>query len=141
MGLKLMCEYTKRRLDFGYFGSGFNCLQRKIAKLAGEPFFSHYSKLFDLMSNPNPEILLSYDFETERLIRSGKVSPHVVDFCLQPDCGGFVTWRACRKLLQIIDGYDNVVVSYYAVSSTITLGDVGQILKDCVKHKCSMRWR
>lgn len=74
MGVTLVCEYTKRSMDLGYIG--FNRLRHKIAELAGEPFFNHYTKLDDLMFSD----FLTFDLETERLIRSGKVSPHVIVF-------------------------------------------------------------
>lgn len=76
MGVTLVCEYTKRSMDLGYIG--FNRLRHKIAELAGEPFFNHYTKLDDLMFSD----FLTFDLETERLIRSGKVSPHVIVFLL-----------------------------------------------------------
>ena len=135
MGVTLVCEYTKRSMDLGYIG--FNRLRHKIAELAGEPFFNHYTKLDDLMFSD----FLTFDLETERLIRSGKVSPHVIVFCLQSDCDGYVTWRTCRKLLKIIGDYDDELAYGYAARPNYGFKDFKRILEDCVKRKCSMRWR
>ena len=122
-------------MDLGYIG--FNRLRHKIAELAGEPFFNHYTKLDDLMFSD----FLTFDLETERLIRSGKVSPHVIVFCLQSDCDGYVTWRTCRKLLKIIGDYDDELAYGYAARPNSGFKDFKRILEDCVKRKCSMRWR
>ena len=99
MGVTLACEYTKRSMDLGYIG--FNRLRNKIAELAGEPFLSHYAKL-DNLSFGTEKDFQAFDLVTARMFWTGEVSPHVIEFCMQSDCGGFVTWRACRKLLKII---------------------------------------
>ena len=104
MGVTLVCEYTKRSMDLGYIG--FNRLRRKIAELAGEPFLSHYAKLDNLLFGTEKDFQ-AFDLVTARMFWTGEVSPHVIEFCMQSDCGGFVTWRACRKLLKIIGDYDD----------------------------------
>ena len=137
MGVTLLCEHTKRNMDMGYFG--FNRLRIKIAELAGEPFFTHYTKL-DELQFASEERFLEFDRMTEHMVRAGEVSPHVVYFCLQSDCGGYVTWKTCRKLLQIIGDYDDKIAYGYAARPNSGFSTFKQILKDCVKHKCSMRW-
>lgn len=137
MGVTLVCEYTKRNMDMGYIG--FNRLRKKIAELAGEPFFSHYMKLDDLLF-AQEDAILEFDQMTYRMLRAGKVSPHIVTFCMQSDCGGRVTWKTCRKLLQIIGDYDDEIAYGYAANPNSGFKNFKQILQDCVKHKCSMRW-
>ena len=83
----------------------------------------------------------AFDLVTARMFWTGEVSPHVIEFCLQSDCGGFVTWRACRKLLKIIGDYDDELAYGYAARPNSGFKDFKRILEDCVKHKCSMRWR
>ena len=138
MGVTLVCEYTKRGMDLGYIG--FNRLRRKIAELVGEPFLSHYAKLDNLLFGTEKDFQ-AFDLVTARMFWTGEVSPHVIEFCMQSDCGGFVTWRACRKLLKIIGDYDDELAYGYAARPNSGFKDFKRILADCVKHKCSMRWR
>lgn len=42
----------------------------------------------------------AFDAETERLLTEKKVSFKVVDFLLQPDCGGSIRYGACKELLK-----------------------------------------
>lgn len=140
VGVTLICEYTKKNMDMGY--GGFNRLRKKVAELAGEPFYSHYMKLDDLVLGFTPdEVLQEFDQETYRMLRAGEASPHVVTFCMQPDCEGRVTWKTCRKLLKIIGDYDDDIAYGYAARTHCGFKDFKAILQDCVKRKCSMRWR
>ena len=138
VGVTLVCEYTKRSMDLGYIG--FNRLRRKIAELAGEPFLSHYAKLDNLLFGTEKDFQ-AFDLVTARMFWTGEVSPHVIEFCMQSDCGGFVTWRTCRKLLKIIGDYDDELAYGYAARPNSGFKDFKRILEDCVKRKCSMRWR
>ena len=82
MGVTLVCEYTKRSMDLGYIG--FNRLRRKIAELAGEPFLSHYAKLDNLLFGTEKDFQ-AFDLVTARMLWTGEVSPHVIEFSLQSD--------------------------------------------------------
>lgn len=113
----------------------------KVAELAGEPFLSHYMKLNELLFGPKDGFhFREFDRITERMVLTGAVSPHVVEFCLQSDCEGFITWKTCRKLLKIIGDYDDEAAYGYAARPNSGFKAFKSILEDCVKHKCSMRW-
>lgn len=51
------------------------------------------------------------------------------------------SWMSCRKLLKIIGDYDDELAYGYAARPNSGFKDFKRILEDCVKRKCSMRWR
>lgn len=146
MGVTIQCTKTYKSIDMGY--GGFNSLRNKVAELAGEPFASHYQKLFEpeymfcFDSEDRKRLFDEYNAKTERMVKAGEASIKIVDFCLQSDCGGCITHKQCRKILEVIGDYDdNICYGYVGRRDCAMFKDFKEILKDCVKHKCDMVWR
>jgi len=141
MGISISCKKTGRSIDMGYFG--FAALRRKVAALTGEPFASHYEKLF---SPPLRQSCSEADFEefdriTEEMIRGRKVPIKVVDFLMQSDCKGRIRYGACKTLLKVIGTYDDGIKYGYAGRKDCAMfKDFKQILQECVDNKCDMVW-
>lgn len=146
MGITISCKKTGRSIDLGC--GGFSNLRNKVSDLVGEPWASHYRKLEDIFrkafSMSDEERRLAYnafDAETERLLTEKKVSFKVVDFLLQPDCGGSIRYGACKELLKIIGNYDdNVLYGYIGRQDCAKFRDFKAILQDCADNKCDMIW-
>ena len=142
MGLTISCKKTGRSIDMGYFG--FANLRRRVAKLAGEPFASHYDGLdhAPFLGEARKTYFEEFDRRTEDLIRKKKVSVKVASFCLQPDAGGRIGYGGCKALLKIIGDYDdNILYGYAGRKDCAMFKDFKAILQDCVDHKCDMVWR
>ena len=149
MGLTIYCKKTGHGIDMGY--GGFSRLRDKIAELAGEPFGSHVKKLgqnpymfSSLTMTPEQRKALfdEYNAETQRMVDEKLVSIKIVDFCLQPDCGGKIRYGACKEILRIIGDYDNnVIYGYCGCTNPAKFADFKAILQECVDNRCMMVWK
>lgn len=139
MGISIQCKKTHH--SFSLSCGGFLRLRRRVAILAGEPFASHYKSLLEHQQNfcgvdPFYE---EFDRKTDTMILKKQVSVKIADFCLQPDCNGYIHFGACKKLLEIIGDYSNNNNYGYA-HRPVGFADFTALLKECVEHKCDLVW-
>ena len=125
----------------GYFG--FNNLRNRVAKLAGEPFASHYDSLnhAPFLGEARKEYFEKFDQRTAELLETKQVSIKIVYFCLQPDAGGSIRYGACKEILKIIGDYDDdILYGYSGRPDCAMFKDFKAILQECVDHKCDLVW-
>lgn len=142
MGVTIFCKKSGRSIELGY--GGFANLRKRVAKLAGEPFSSHYDGLYNapFMGEARKAYFDEFDRRTEDLIASKRVSVKIVDFCLQPDAGGSIRYGACKEILKVIGDYDDdILYGYCGRPDCAKFRDFKAILQDCADHKCDMVWR
>lgn len=142
MGVTISCKKSGRSIDLGYFG--FANLRRRVARLAGEPFASHYDGLdaAPFFGEARKAYFEEFDRRTVELIDSKQVSVKIVDFCLQPDAGGSIRYGACKEILKIIGDYDDdILYGYAGRRDCAKFKDFKAILQDCADQKCDMVWR
>ena len=140
MGLTIRARYKpKKTIDLGY--DGFARLRLQVAALAGDPWDSHYRKLFEPAPMRDSKALEAFDKETDNLLNRKVVPRSLVDFCTQPDTNGIVHYGACRQLLGIIGNYtDDVDYGYPGRPDCATFQDFKDILEDCVDRHCDLIW-
>ena len=143
MGVTIECKKTGRGIDLGY--SGFMRLRNKVAELMGEPFCSHYKKLYDVPSlmRPDEEKKFFTDWDTEaiRMVRENDLPVKVVNFLLESVCEGKIRYGACKKILKVIGDYDdNICYGYAGRKDCAMFMDFKAVLQDCVDNKCDMVW-
>ena len=128
-----------RPIDMG--GGGFMRLRNRVAKLYGDPWASHYETLTSSSHIGDEDFYDDFDRKTEVLLKEKKVSPKIVDFCLQSDIRGRVRYGACKEILQTIGDYDdNICYGYAGRPDCAMFRDFKAILEDCVLLKCDMVW-
>ena len=82
-----------------------------------------------------------FDKKAEKLLQEKKVSPKIVDFCLQSDISGSIRYGACKEILKTIGDYDdNICYGYAGRSDCAMFRDFKAILEDCIRLKCDMVW-
>lgn len=141
MGVTIECKKGNKAIDMGY--GGFANLRRRVAKLTGEPFSSHYEGLFyaPIFEEERKQYFEAFDQRTAEMIEKKLVPIKVVDFCLQPDCGGKIRYGACKELLKIIGDYDdNILYGYAGRKDCAKFADFKAILQECVEKKSDMVW-
>lgn len=143
MGVTIKCKKSGRDIDLGY--SGFMRLRNKVAELMGEPFYSHYKKLYDAppLMRPDEEKKFYTEWDTEaiRLITENDIPVKVVNFLLKSDCDGKIRYGACKEILKVIGDYDdNICYGYAGRSDCAMFRNFKVILQDCVDNKCDMVW-
>lgn len=137
MGISL---YAKKNpsvsmdMSCGTFGQ----LRLQVAKLAGNPWYTHYQQLYLPPLRKTSEFCKEFDEQTKRFCREKLVSPKVVDFCMQADCEGVVRYGACKILLKVIGNYTNQ--ERYGYGKYTSFSDFTSILQECVKQKCNLVW-
>ncbi len=142
MGVSISCKKTGNSIDMGYFG--FLALREKVAELAGGPFAEHYLTLNESFSLPIDKRKSFYDDfnkTTEEIVRQKQADIKIVDFCLQPDCGGEIGYGACKNILKVVGDYDDdICYGYLAMSDCATFSDFKQLLQECVDTKSNLVW-
>ena len=141
MGITIFCKKTGRSIDLGY--GGFAVLRERVAKLAGEPFGSHYEGLrrAPILGEARKTFFEAFDRRTVELIEKKQVSIKVASFCLQPDAGGRIGYGGCKELLKVIGDYDdNILYGYAGRKDCAMFKDFKAILTDCAETKCDMVW-
>lgn len=141
MGLTISCRKTKRSIDMG--SGGFFRLRMKVAELTGDPWASHYAKLSrpPLFEPERKHFFDAFDQETEELLKAKAVPVQIVDFCLQSDVEGKISYTACKQLYQVVKDYDdNICYGYAARLDCAKFADFKAILEDCINNKCGLEW-
>lgn len=145
MGVTIQCERTGNSIDLGYGGSAF--LREKIAMLAGKEFGEHYSGLSNskamlLDGEARKKFYKDHDAKTEEMIKSGRLSIKIADFCYQPDCSGSIHYGACKTILKAIGDYDDdIAYGYCGRPDCAKFRDFKLLLQECVKCKSDLVWR
>ncbi|MEE0992549.1 MAG: hypothetical protein UH542_06185 [Bacteroidales bacterium] len=145
MGVTIYCKKTKSSIDMGY--GGFNNLRNKVAELAGGPFYPHYLLLseprvmFVFDEKRRKQFFEDFDKRTAELIETKQADIKIVDFLLQPDCGGKIRYGACKNILKAIGDYDDdVLYGYCGRPDCAKFVDFKQILQECVDTKSDLVW-
>lgn len=144
MGLTIYCRKTDLSMDLG--GGGFLRLRRKVAELAGGPFFPVYQEVCSWYPGSNGETTEEFDRRinevTRKILAEKKADIKIVDFLLQSDVGGRIHYGACKNILKIIGNYDdNIMYGYAAWGEQSRFSRFRRILEDCVATKSDMIWR
>ena len=140
MGVTVQCKKTGRSFDMGY--GGFARWRNKIAELYGGEWWEHYKTLDDapFFGKAREDFFSEFNRRTEQLLKEKKADIKIVDFCLQPDCGGSINYGACKNILKAIGDYtDNAAYTYTAYAHN-DWERLKQILADCVETKSKMVW-
>ena len=146
MGINLFCKKTGRTIEMGY--GGFDRLRQKVADLVGEPFASHYAKLgtpmymFCLNADLRKKLYAEYNEQSQKMIDDKQVKYKIADFLFQPDCGGKISYGACKEILKVIGDYDDIetIYGYSSRPFPATFSDFKVILQECVAKKSPMVW-
>lgn len=139
MGVSITCVKTDHTIDMGYFG--FARLRCKIAELADDPIAKLYVPMFEAPLDMRNAAMERWNQNIDDIIAKRKVPAKLVDFLIQPDCGGHLGHGGCKLLLKIIGDYDDDVAYGYAGRKNCAMfKDFRQTLQECVEHRCKMVW-
>lgn len=143
MGVSITCEGTERSMDLGY--SGFARLRYKVAELAGEEWYNHYKdgtmKAMRLFGEERDALCREFDEKTQQLLDEKKVSPEIVDFCLQSDAEGTMEPEQCSVLLETIGDYnDEILYGYVGRKDCARFRDFKAILMASVETETPVKW-
>ena len=138
MGVDVYCRKTGKSMTLGC--GGFLRWRLKIAELYDKRWYEHYKQLADAPLYKGESWYKDFDRETERLLNVEGVDIRIVDFCLQSDCGGSVTYGTCKKILKAIGDYTNDVAYTYVAYADHDWDKLKAILQDCVTTKSRLVW-
>ena len=138
MGVDIRCKKTGKSMTLSY--SGFARWQMKIAELYNHPWRIHYAQLFTPPLCKSEEFCKKFDAETRRLMEAEHLDPKIIDFCLQSDTGGSITYGACKNILKAIGDYTDNTAYTYTTLADHDWDRLKDILKDCVETKSKLIW-
>lgn len=98
--------------------------------------------MFCLDAQRREKLYAEFNEETQRMVDEGSVSIAIMDFCLQPDCGGKIRYGACKEILKVIGDYNDNVISYgySGRPNCATFADFKALLQECVGNRCMLIW-
>ena len=65
----------------------------------------------------------------------------VIDFLYMSDCGGKISYKTCRKILNLIRDIDYGNKGFrYAMLMNNDYGEFKEFLQECVSHRRNLRW-
>lgn len=142
MGVTIKCKKTNDSIDLGY--GGFNNLRLKVAELAGKEWYEHYQTLFSrpiTVGESSDDFYEQFDKKTLELIANKKINQKIVSFCLQSDCGGYIGYGACKRILNAIGEYDDkILYGYCGRPDCARFRDFKRLLQQCADNKCDLIW-
>ena len=139
MGVEVSCKKTGYSMTLGY--GGFFRWRLKIAELCDTKWYDHYKKLVDApLSFLDKEWYNKFNKETERLIDQEGVDVRLVDFCIQSDCGGSITYGTCKKILKLIGDYTDDIAYTYLAYADHDWDKLKAILQECADTRSRLVW-
>lgn len=132
MGVHVFANNSPYSLDMAY--SAFSRLRDRIATLLDEEFGSNYSRL--CYSKEDYE---NYDKVANRLISEKNLDEDIVDFLYQSDCDGKISYKTCKKILDLVADTE-FVTCYMGFYDASRAHDFQKLLQDCYSHRRSLRW-
>ena len=137
MGVDIYCKKTGKGVTLG--AGGFMRWRMKIAELYNDSWYNHYKKLSSAIGE-SPEWYKEFDRETERLMVQNGLDAQIIDFCLQSDCDGSITYGTCKKILKVINDYTDNIAYRYATYANHDFDDLKKLLQECVETKSRLFW-
>ena len=134
MGVHVFANNSPYSLDMAY--SSFNRVRGKIAMLLNEEFGSNYLNLRKCYSK---EDYKNHDEVANRLIKEKNLDNDIVDFLYQSDCDGKISYKTCKKILDLV-GDTEFVTCYMGFYDTSRSHDFQKLLQDCYSYRRSLRW-
>lgn len=140
MKIGITIESKRYSCDMGYYG--FNRFRTKVAELVNKEFYNHYIKL-DSKEVPQAnrekrkKYFEKYDKKTKELIKNGKVSIEIANFCYQSDCSGKINKKQANMIYNLIKECDNdIIYGYQGRNDCAKMKDMKEIFGD----KTSVKW-
>lgn len=123
---------------YGGYG-GFFRLRKRIASDLDKEFGELYETLISLHSEENYRDFI--EKVNEILERKG-LDEDVLDFLFQPDCGGSISYKTCKKIYDIIkDDNKPLVFTYYAHNDGNDWEQFKEFLLECYSKRRKLRWK
>lgn len=118
--------------------SGFFRLRSKIAELYSKELGEHYAEL----SKRNEEIdFEAHDRKTESLWEQyDEIGKAVIHFIYQSDCGGKLTPKESRLVLNVMDFLEDDHSNYSYVMRPTFYEQIKEIFRESAQNKHVLRW-
>ena len=139
MGITITATNSKYDFDMGY--GGFFNLRKNIALALDKDFGENYA---DLGTCYTKEQFAQNDRVAEMIINSkglDKEYSDVIDFLYMSDCEGKISYKTCRKILNLIKDIDYGNKGFrYVMLMNNDYGEFKEFLQECVSHRRNLRW-
>lgn len=123
-------------MDMGY-GTFFQ-LRKKIAHLYDENF----GEIYELWVNGKCDNS-TINRKIEELFQNKTFTDqdnYTLEFLFQSDCDGKISYKDCKRLLEVIGDYnDNIMYGYLYANHSFSY--FKEMLKDCVTKRRNLYWR
>lgn len=134
-----VCIYANNSTIEFYGGySQFFHLRRRIASAID----FRLGDLYDMIwSEGGPEL----DKKINKLLKEPKFKDEdsdVFDFLFEPDTGGYITHKTCKKIYELIKDkdYSGKCINYIAYSDGTDYESFKKLLMECYSHRRYLRW-
>lgn len=139
MGLSISGNYKNSIELSGGYGM-LATIREEVAKAWDKEFGKHYATLkycneYEQFNDKANKIINS-----ERLIEKTKKDEDILDFLFAPDCEGKISYKTCKKILDLIKDTDCKYCLRYAAYSHNDWQDFKQLLLECYSHRSNLVW-
>lgn len=136
MGITITATNSSYDFDMGY--GGFFNLRRNIALALDKEFGENYSLLVKCVT---PRQFEENDKVANLILSEKHLDEDIVDFLYAPDTEGTISYKTCKKILDLIQNVDFGKKGFrYAIYMNDDYEDFKKFLKECYSNKRKMRW-
>ena len=133
MGVTIGCKNAPINYDLPYFG--FFRLRCDIAKYCDEELGDLYKQINDMDTD-------QFNAKLHKLIKRNRIPVKIIDFCLQPDCDGKISFDTCRIIYERIKnkGKEKEIYGYAGQPNPFTFYDFKTVLQNCITERKPLIW-